>query len=339
MINSIVLITFLIASVYATYSGNYALSFDGVNDYVTVPQNYQDHLLNDFWTLEAWIYPTADQGYWQLNIVGYPQRHPNMNYCGPGNSQCQPGSPLVQLRDSKGAWFPVIGSNQRASPNQWHHIAGTWNNATLNLYLDGVLDISVSPYTQGYTEALSCRTSTIFACDAGLQIGGNYFRFESGVFSGQYFRGEIDDVRVWKFARSQQEIQSTMNTALSGAEPGLLYYWRFDDIGAQITKSSAFDLYALLGGGVADAQPKFIPSTSPISAPPGLTTGTTSSTQPIIVHRGGSALTAGALIALFFLLGGLALGILIGWKSHGKRLFSYFWRGKGGETSNLVPQL
>jgi len=336
----LLVLTVLVASAYATYSGNYALSFDGVDDYVTVPQNYQDYLLNDFWTLEAWVYPTADQSAWQLNIVGYPQRHPNMNYCGQGNSQCQPGSPLVQLRDSKGAWFPVIGSAQRASPNQWHHIAGTWNNATLNLYLDGVLDISVTPYTQGYTEALSCRTSDMFSCDAGLQIGGNFFRFETGRFSGQYFRGEIDDVRVWKFARSQQEIQSTMNTALVGTEPGLLYYFRFDDFGAQITRSSAFDLYALLGGGAASAEPKFIPSTSPLSAPPSPTTPTAAPTaSPIIIERhGGGAVTAGALIGVFCLLGGLAVGILVGYKSHGKRLWSFFWRGRDGETSTLVPQ-
>jgi len=274
MLKVLVVLTVLVASTHATYTGNYALSFDGIDDYVTVPQNYQDYLLDDFWTLEAWVYPTADQSAWQLNIVGYPQRHPNMDYCGQDSPQCKKGSPLLQLRDSKGVWFPVIGSAQRASPNKWHHIAGTWNNVTLNLYLDGVLDVSVTPYTLGYTGALSCRNSTTSPCDAGLQIGGNFFRFEKGVFSGQYFRGEIDDVRVWNFARSQEEIQSTMNTALAGAEPGLLYYFKFDDFGGQNTRSSAFDVYALLGGGVVNAEPKFIPSTSPLSAPP---------TAPIVI--------------------------------------------------------
>jgi len=337
----IVLFNVLFVSIAnSNYNGNYALSFDGVDDYVSVPQNWQDHNLNDLWTLEAWINPAAEQNFWQLNVVGYPQRHPNMNYCGKDNPQCQPGAPLVQLRDSHGDWFPIVGNNLRVTPNQWTHIAGTWNNATLILYVNGELDVSLAPYSQGYTEAVSCKTSTMFSCDAGLQIGGNYFRYDGGIFSSQYFRGLIDEVRVWNFGRSQDEIRATMRTGLIGTEPGLIYYWRFDDYGGQTTKSSAFDLHALLGGGYKEAEPQFVISAAPLSAPPGISTSTgpNPTAAPIIIEKNSAgAVTAGALIGIFCLLGGIVFGVFVGWKTYGKRIFSLFWSGNSaGESSALV---
>jgi len=327
-------LSFLFVSlVAATYTGNYALSFDGIDDIVTVPHSYQDLLLTDFWTVEAWINPTAEQSFWQLNLVGYPQRHPNVNYCGKNNGQCVPGEPLAQLRDAKGAWFPVIGTASKVSPNSWHHLAATWNNNSLSLYLDGVLDVQSFPYQNGYTEALSCATNGQWSCDAGLQIGGNFFRMEAGLFSNQYFRGYIDEVRVWTFARGVTEIQNTMGKSLIGNEPGLLYYFRFDDYGRQVTRSSAFDVYALLGEGRKDAEPKFIMSDAPLSAPPSETGGRTPTPAPAPVTHGGGAgaVTAGALIGVFCLLGGFAIGGFIGWKSYSK-----FRGGFGGENKPLL---
>jgi len=306
--------------VSANYPGNYALSFDGIDDIVTVPHTYQDLALNDFWTMEAWIKPAATQTYWQLNIVGYPQRHPNMNYCGPSNSQCTQGDPIVQLRAATGSWITVVGDSTKVAPDKWHHFAGTWNNNTLSLYLDGVLDTTAHPYDTGYTEALTCLKSTMYSCDAGLQIGGNYFRMENGIFNNQYFRGLIDEVRVWKFSRSVDDIKKTMNTALVGSEPGLLYYWRFDDHGKQVARSSALDVYALLGGGRAEAEPQFVLSDAPVSAPPSGTSGTPA---PIIVEKNSAgAVTAGALIGVFCLLGGVAFGVFVGYRIHGKRYLS-----------------
>ncbi|MBW2416145.1 MAG: LamG domain-containing protein, partial [Deltaproteobacteria bacterium] len=40
--------------------------------------------------------------------------------------------------------------------------------------------------------------------------------------------GLIDDVRIWGEARSQAEIQSSMDRELSGDEPNLLGYWALD---------------------------------------------------------------------------------------------------------------
>ncbi len=43
------------------------------------------------------------------------------------------------------------------------------------------------------------------------------------------FHGEIDEVRIWNIARSAGEIAANMNTELSGAENGLVAYYKMDD--------------------------------------------------------------------------------------------------------------
>jgi hypothetical protein len=44
----------------------------------------------------------------------------------------------------------------------------------------------------------------------------------------QHFDGQIADVSVWNVARSQADIQATMNQQLTGSEPGLVVSWRLD---------------------------------------------------------------------------------------------------------------
>ncbi|MFW5987856.1 MAG: LamG domain-containing protein [bacterium] len=48
--------------------------------------------------------------------------------------------------------------------------------------------------------------------------------------NGEYFDGIIDEVRVWNYDRSQEEIEQTMDESLSGEEEGLVLYWTFDEL-------------------------------------------------------------------------------------------------------------
>lgn len=311
-----VLCMLLAVPALGSYNGNYALSFDGDNDYLTIQSSYLDESLQDSWTLEAWINPTSSQQYFQLNIVGFPGRHPNLEYCGINNWQCQLGEPITQLRSVGGNWITIVGNASLITVDQWHHICGTWDNKTLSLYVDGVLDRAINPYDIGYTDARPCLD---YDCEVGLQIGGYRIRNANGVFSNQYFRGMIDEVRVWKIGRSQQEIQSTMSKTISGAEPGLQYYWRFDEGFGSTVKSIAEDGYGLLGGGNLAAQPRWIESSAPIT-----TDTPTEHTKVIIEKESSGAVLAGSLLSLFFLFGGVSVGGLLGWKAHEKRLLNQF---------------
>ena len=103
------------------------------------------------------------------------------------------------LRPSGGG---TIGSGESwisgpsASPvGSWTHVALTYDGSLLVLYVNGV---------QVASTAVS---GLIQASSSPLWIGGNQPY-------GEYFKGLIDDVRVYNRALSQAEIQADMATPL-----------------------------------------------------------------------------------------------------------------------------
>jgi hypothetical protein len=76
--------------------------------------------------------------------------------------------------------------------NTWTHLATTYNGFTLSLYVNGVLVASQTI------------TGSILTSTGDLRIGGN------SVW-GEFFKGRLDEIRVYNRALTQAEIQSDMN--------------------------------------------------------------------------------------------------------------------------------
>jgi hypothetical protein len=51
--------------------------------------------------------------------------------------------------------------------------------------------------------------------------------------------GSIAEVRIWRTARTQTQIESSLNQTLTGAEPGLQGYWRFAEGSGTVTTDSS----------------------------------------------------------------------------------------------------
>jgi hypothetical protein len=59
--------------------------------------------------------------------------------------------------------------------------------------------------------------------------------------SSEHFKGSIDEVRIWNVARSGDQIREYMHRSLTGAEPGLVGYWKFDiDRDDTVNNSTAY---------------------------------------------------------------------------------------------------
>ncbi|MEM9022946.1 MAG: LamG-like jellyroll fold domain-containing protein, partial [Bacteroidota bacterium] len=95
---------------------------------------------------------------------------------------------------------------------EWHHVAATYSNAEDRgvLYIDGMQEAAIT-----VAGDVKIRATT-----DDLSIGtGNTNRF---------FNGQVDEVRIWNVARTEQDIREFMCAKLSGSETGLVGYWNMD---------------------------------------------------------------------------------------------------------------
>jgi hypothetical protein len=106
-----------------------------------------------------------------------------------------------------------VSSSAVATPLARHHIAVTFDGATVRLFIDGAFNTSAA-WSLG----------TVYYGADDVLIGADNFAL--GYL--RRFDGFIDDVRVWDRARTEQEIAATMNCRLTGSESGLVAYWTFD---------------------------------------------------------------------------------------------------------------
>jgi glucose/arabinose dehydrogenase len=159
-----------------------ALSFDGTSAFVNV--NDAPSLdLTTAMTLEAWVYPTAGGSNWRDVIYK--------------------ANDTYYLESSSGTGAPVVGTNfsgplygTSALPlNVWSHLAATFDGTSLRLYVNGIQVVSEPLLGQ------------IAPSTGALSIGGS-------ALYGQFFAGRIDEVRIYKTARTPSEIQADMSTPI-----------------------------------------------------------------------------------------------------------------------------
>ncbi len=162
-------------------------SFNGTGAYVIVPDS--SSLRISAYTVSAWIKPTPDNDYW-TGIVGKPGRNFNM-WLGSSNNSA-PGFIHHRFHSTASAndgcpnasGIPIDGST-------WTHVVLTNNGSTCKTYVNGA------------EKASGPVNGSLIVDNTALQIGRN---LDGG--ASNYYRGLIDDIRVYNQALSPQEVTS-----------------------------------------------------------------------------------------------------------------------------------
>ncbi len=179
---------------------SYALGFDGVDDFVEVPNFiYPDDL-----TIEAWINP-VDLSYIQ-EIIYFIGDH-SVQF------RMDPEGIIVFGEYNNENWNYVNSEPGLIYLNQWNHLAVTKAGDQVNLFINGV--------QAGYSQF-----------DNNPQISTMFFGTRSNAMD-RCFSGSIDEVRIWSTALSQSEIRANMTNYLNGSETDLLAYYRLNDVAGQ----------------------------------------------------------------------------------------------------------
>jgi len=219
-----------------------ALLFNGSNQYVTFGQAPELGLSS--FTIEVWFYRTGTgvgtdtsavgggglQGAIPLLTKGRGEADGSdvdMNYfLGIASN----GRLAVDFEEGAGGANPglnhAITGTTTIANNVWYHAAATYDGTNLRLYLNGNLEGS-----------LTLGTSTPPRADSRQHAGLATALNSSGTAAG-FFAGILDEARIWNYARSQADIQNTMNQTLTRA-PGLVGRWSMDEGAGNVVCDSA----------------------------------------------------------------------------------------------------
>jgi concanavalin A-like lectin/glucanase superfamily protein len=159
-----------------------ALVFDGVNDHVSVPDSDSLDLTRNM-TLEAWVRPRASGRRWRSAI--FKQRSKGLSYALYANDAHGRASGRVRTGKALGT-----GGGAGLRRDRWSHVAATYEGHVLRVYLNGRLQSSRSVRGE------------IATGRGPLELGGD-------AVWGEWFKGSMDDVRVWRTALSARTIRAT----------------------------------------------------------------------------------------------------------------------------------
>ncbi|MBI5383703.1 MAG: LamG domain-containing protein [Verrucomicrobia bacterium] len=186
-----------------------ALSFDGVDDYVAT-SDLTPFFSNETIAVEFWF--RAEAAGVLLMELGQPPL-----VSGWKNSQLEVlSSGEVKAR----IWELPPFSLGYAGLRAWTHVALRYDKTARrgDGFLNGVPSATRvsgdrrAPWEFGYQQYF------VFGLNDAADLG-----------SGAWFKGQIDEVRVWNTAPTDSEIREYMNRRLTGLEAGLVFYWRLDD--------------------------------------------------------------------------------------------------------------
>ena len=215
---------------------NRALEFDGISGYVDVVDSPSLTNFDSTMTIEAWVKPGDTRYYNYLVCKGFSDLEYSMELI---DSQLHPAFHLEELKlDATGAseyWGRLLLRNSLAV-GTWTHLAITYQAGKgLDIYINGKLGLH------------SNSTGRISHVAGNLHMGvllNDIYQL--------FFKGSLDEVRIWNVARTADQIAANMRKELSGNEAGLVGYWNFNDLSALpvILDRSPYGNNGTLRGGV-----------------------------------------------------------------------------------------
>ncbi len=187
-----------------------ALNFDGIDDMVSIPNSASLNTGTGL-TIEAWIYPTDSET--PLQSVLNKSTFATQGYVFPRTDDAWRSISFYVHLEGQGwkiarAAYPLL-PNGAPDINKWYHVAATYDGFKLRIYINGVLSA-----TEEFPGTISRNTNPI---TIGNQPG-----------YAEYFRGSVDEVRIWDRALDLCEITNNMSCQLPMPQTGLAAYYQLN---------------------------------------------------------------------------------------------------------------
>lgn len=175
-----------------------SLNFDGIDDYISGTNSRLPQGANEV-TIEAVVKTSSDKTGSIFDFGSFSQFN---RFC-----MLSFGGKLTFMGDGHG-----VVSDVQLNDNKWHHVAITYKNNQIKIYADGTL----------------VKQDVLY----NLNITGSQFHIGASNRNGidELFEGDIDEVRVWNRALSENELKNSKNCEVSNpvSKDGLVSYFKFN---------------------------------------------------------------------------------------------------------------
>jgi hypothetical protein len=168
-----------------------SLDFNGKTNWVTINDSASLHLTTGM-TLEGWVYPTANGSggnVWRAMAVKETAAGLAWALYPFGDG----GFPSGHAFTANEAWAK---GTSVLTLNAWSHVAVTYDGTTVRMYVNGV-QVGTKP-----------QTGSLVSSTQPLRIGGD-------AIWPEWFKGHIDEVRVYNRALTAAQLQTDMNTPIA----------------------------------------------------------------------------------------------------------------------------
>lgn len=168
-------------------AGQYALSFDGIDDNINVSDGSNRFNLNNNITVSAWVYPASAGSSSGLEILS-KYASASSPYISYGLEWYDTNKFSFSLGGTDNTFTTLYSAAQTV--NNWYYVTGTYDGSNATIYINGVLSNS-APFIKSL-KYVSGQPLTI-----GTWYGG----------ATNYFKGLIDEVRIYNAAMPASAIR------------------------------------------------------------------------------------------------------------------------------------
>jgi hypothetical protein len=238
-------------SLAANGAAKAAISFDGTNMgiikntdgsgggqlgyYGITPYNNSNVLYNFHSSFEVWIKPTTVNGTQYLLtrdtvtshgvFFGYSIQEGKFVY-----EFTKGANPFVDYK---------LSSVSNIEPNVWTHVAASFYDSTMYIFINGNLEGSYKTADRFITP--------LYPEAPGSSVGIFPDFYLAGLPGKSGYKGEMDELRLWSTIRNTDSIKADMNSLVNPQRPGLGLYYRFDgDVSAGVNDVSSSGRIATL---------------------------------------------------------------------------------------------
>ncbi len=191
-----------------TEKPNFVVNLKGQNEYI---KGLNPRLTTTTFTFELFVKPNKVNNALQ-NLAGYEFGNTLLFRTLKGNDD----KTNFQFLVNTGNGLKTMTSSEPLIENEWHHLAGVYDGNQVHFYINGK---KTTP---------SQNSSGTASINRDIFISANPFNYTT-YYKNRHFNGQIDEVKLWKTAKTASQIRADFYKTVSKTDPNLALYYNFNE--------------------------------------------------------------------------------------------------------------